>query len=347
MNEVIEILSNRDTGCPLMHCALRQLGRFGRGFGNEGLGATLLAEVLIHRYDSGGIGELLLALCPREGSLVPLTRSMYLLGRAADRDVIEAVMDACVERETRLANAGCRTFAACFGTAARARRTVAGMVYDAVLQKVLTSREYIGLDHFYGDENDLREDAVNGLSGWAYDEAMEGYYRFVYPAGLEIIVNPEAERNTPFPEEDLSAVKRLVVYGIAHPDAMRNTVEGVLERTTGLRHFAALNVVSCDDSFKVLEDVELPDLQTVTVDVREPWGDLLVLEDDDFKTDQVAYPWRMAKKIRDSLKRPHKIGPKLIFRHDILQTGETSNPITWLESADEYVPCPGAVFAVP
>lgn len=344
MNQILEILYNNADTCPLTKCAIRQSGRYGQAFMNDGLNACLLADDLVNHYEGtySDLKRQLLALCPRKGSLVPLMAELYL-DKRADADMLEAVMDACVRKEVAAANAGCRSFASCFGTPARAKRTVMGMVYDAVLKEVLYSDMYMGLSDSY-TQGDLWDAAVHGFDrGWKFDAAMDGYYR-IYSDVLEMIVHPEAGPNAPFPGEDLSDINSLVIYGVAHPDAMRNTVKGVLERTTALRHFAALNVASCDTSFEVFADVELPHLSTVVIDVTETWGELLPVEDEQLETDQVAYPWRMANSMKESLERPDERGPILIFRHDVDHGGVTSNPITWIESEDKYLPCPGAIF---
>jgi hypothetical protein len=218
-----------------------------------------------------------------------------------------------------------------------------GMVYDAVVKRVLYSEFYMNLKDVY-TKPELWDAAVDGFDrGWKFDG---GYYR-VSPGVLEMILDPEAESSVPFPEEDLRDLSGLVVYGIAHPDAMEDTPKGVLERMPGLRHFAALNVVSCDTSFQVFADVDLSELQTVTIDVTETWGDIVGVEDGGLETDQVVCPWRMANRIKQSLERPDRKGHVLIFRHDVDHAEETSNSVTWLESADEYLRCPGAIFSIP
>ena len=350
MNEVIEVLYNYRDCCQLAKRALRQVGRFGKLFRKQELGPDELAHELVQYYDGtfADLNNQLVALCPLEGSLVPLLKSLYLYGHYVNPDLLHAVIDACVIVEARRANAECRTIATCYRTPARAKRTVLAMAYDAVRETVLLSDKY-SLDCLYGTEDSLRDELDDEKWGWKFDAHMNGYWRiteimqngdYIGYYVLEIIVRGQYMPGIPFPDEELNGVISLVIYGIARPHVMRNTVKGILQRIPGLRHFAALNVVTDEDSFDILSQVNLPELSIVLIDIQESWSNLFG-DDGESYPDGVVSALNMLKNIKNAIEPNHHC-VTLIFRHDL-----DKSPVDSDDDEEEYTPCPGVIHYIP
>lgn len=342
MQEILELVHSY-LPC-LAKCAIRQVGRFPKSFGTDNpTSAYELAEQLATDADEDveNLKNILVALCPREGSLVHLISWLYILN--ADHILGEAI-EACVESECRAANKECRTFDQCFGTPARAKRTTMALVYEDLQSTVFYSSKMMNLYPvgIRGPETNLEYNAIYGIDGWQRHIQDDGlfnisFYR-IYNEVLELILDPMSSMTIPV--EDLEDITSIVLYGHADPDIMRDTVGYILKQLPGLKHLAAINMVLQEDSFEVLSDrdVNLPYLETVIIDVQQSWGTIDIYHSE-HKKDTVRSPWDMASDIRGYLKahRPFRWciqNPKLLFRHDITKSDDT------------YVPCPGVIYFI-
>lgn len=320
IHEVLEAVYSSPVACPLIKGSIKLLGRFASKFPVEAVSAETLAkhlESLGGRFQDDEILCTLVALCPKTGSLYDLVANYHLLqvdnpelfGFTGIENVL---MEACMKVEIRNADVTCSTFEYNFGTKARVRRTYKAKLYDTVMRRILSKSCVVTRT------KEQLQNGLNGLNGWTPPGGagfIHGTYRLDNDI-LEIILDSEGDNIIPV--EDISQVRSLVLYGHALKYPMTKIVKGIIQRTKNLKHFAAINVLSQEDSFDIITDADLPDLRTVIIDVPMTWAIVDVGHFDNLK-DYVLSPKRMLNRIVDRFNRTIRNGLIFLFRHDLVK----------------------------